>query len=472
MSRSAVTPLILAAALAGMGAWIWFYEIEGEDARVEAEDAEKQVLQLDRDAVTGVSLTNSAGTFELVRDAGAWHITSPRALDADREKVEDIIAAAEGLKSVRILKDAAGRLDAFGLAEPAATLTFKTAEGSSTLAIGGAAPFSGQYYVRRGDETDIILVADPLKGLTETDLDGLRNHKVVDVVARDVRAFTVAGEGLPGLSARRRGPAWYADGAGASFRLKKRSIDDLLYDLTQLQAVGFVDDPTAVDGAFESPRLTLTLMTSASEVPGEEAPETRAITVTLGAPQEEDGPLPARAAGRDELMWVAPTALDGVDVTVDELRDRSPIAVDRWQTDKVIVETGGQTLTATKEGFEWTVAPEGGALDKADVTKLMDLVIAAQSDRFIDGGGASPASYGLDTPEISLSFSVSDPPSSQRLLLSAGEEAAWGMVEGEQTVYQLPRTFFDDIKALVTAEPPTDASGDPGGEDEGAQAPN
>lgn len=448
MARRSLLPLTLTVLLAGMGAWIYFYEIKGEADRAEDKDADKKVFSIDRAAVTEIEITNRHGQFRFQKDDGGWKIVAPVQVPADLQGVDDILTSVGSARSVRVLKDAGGRLDAFDLTEPDLAVTVTAGATRERLAIGADAPFGGQYYARRDESTEVLILDDAIRAQLDKDLQGFRNRSVVTLEASQVARVSVEGPGLAGFAAVRRDNRWYADSAGVSFRLKKRAVDDLLFDLKGLEAVDFVDDPSTVTAALTPPAVTVTLKPT-TETSADATP----VVVHFGQVLDDGrGLRPAQVAGRSEVLLVKGDATGPLEVTIDGLRDRAPVAFDRWQVDKIEVKLGGKSYTASRQDFEWTVTPEDGPWKVEKITALLDLLMAGEAETFGERQ-ADLAPFGLASPALELALTVSE--QNQTVKVALGRDpagAVWVATDGDGTLYRMPPAFLEDL--IATIDPP------------------
>lgn len=142
---------------------------------------DKDLVNVPREQLTGLVLTNSNGTFELEQVEGTWKIVAPpdavgRALDT--QKVDDLLRAASALR----LADAVGRRDAaaHGLDRPSAVCVVRyTAEAAATqeLSVEVGSKVVGnesqRYVGRAGFEFTGSVWESSVKPLLEDKLDDL-----------------------------------------------------------------------------------------------------------------------------------------------------------------------------------------------------------------------------------------------------------------------------------------------------------
>ena len=151
--------LLLAAAL---GAFVWLYEIEGEEGRKEAADAEKRLfVGLDPEDVTWVELVTGEGTrVRAERDAAGWQIRQPLDFPGDAG-AWDGIAAALTASTREAVFDEPQAPEVYGLGDGADEVRFATEGAEHTLRLGDPAPLDADMERRAADLDQEIDVQKP-----------------------------------------------------------------------------------------------------------------------------------------------------------------------------------------------------------------------------------------------------------------------------------------------------------------------
>ena len=94
--------LVLALVVAAVGAFVWFYEIEGAGKRSEAESASKRLFAgVEADAIDGIELeSEDAQNVRLERAADeGWQLVAPLAFPADRFAADGIASTLAELEA-------------------------------------------------------------------------------------------------------------------------------------------------------------------------------------------------------------------------------------------------------------------------------------------------------------------------------------------------------------------------------------
>ncbi len=160
--------LVLVVLLALLGAYVYFFEIKGEGGKeATPTPSTVQVLDLEEDQVTGLTVTGPEGTTRLRREVGGeWQMQEPAQEPADDLRVSALSDSLARLSATRALTDV-GDLEPFGLAAPSWTVEITLASGEThRLQIGDQNPAGGSYYIKKeGDPTVYLVYASTVQGL-------------------------------------------------------------------------------------------------------------------------------------------------------------------------------------------------------------------------------------------------------------------------------------------------------------------
>ncbi len=249
-----ITGLLALVALA-LGAFVFFYEIEGDLTRQAAIDDAKNIhTGLAAAEIGAVMLTTLDGIparFE--RRDGRWEVVSPLHARADATALDAIVYALANMpREGRI--DGDRPLSGFGLEAGAQTIRFEVGGETRGLRIGGSTPVGGHRYVARLGDDEVAFVASYRVNAFNRNLADLRDRRIFQFEAGDVRTLRVswpsgrAGEELEVALARDDAGAWHLGfplvGPG-----DQEVVRSLLANLAYLRADGFVDESEASAGS-------------------------------------------------------------------------------------------------------------------------------------------------------------------------------------------------------------------------------
>jgi hypothetical protein len=156
--------ILLAVALA-LGAFVYFYEIGGEDARREAEEQARRLFPaVEQEAIEWIALTTRDGIeARLERGEGGWRLVQPVAFSADRFAADGMAANLAGLVSEAALENPQP-LAEYDLGEAARTVHFSAGGQERALLLGGQTPVGDNAYAKTGASDAVYTVHAPGAG--------------------------------------------------------------------------------------------------------------------------------------------------------------------------------------------------------------------------------------------------------------------------------------------------------------------
>jgi hypothetical protein len=257
--------LLLALVVAALGAFVWFYEIEGGAERAEKEEAAKRLFpDVDAEHVSSIELrTDDGATARLEREGDAgWKLVAPLAAPADRFAADGIASTLAELTPEATF-DTPEPLANYGLeVEPA--VRFRAGERDYALRLGKTTPVGGNLYATDAEGKRVVTLASWRKNALVKTLKQLRDGRVLDFDRAQVKGITIQGEGGRVVLAR-TDDAWkIAEPVDA--KADADAVEGLLSDLQYLRADEFVDAPAA-DAALglDAPWLRIELARESGE---------------------------------------------------------------------------------------------------------------------------------------------------------------------------------------------------------------
>jgi hypothetical protein len=437
-SRATLALLLVAAAL---GAWVYFYEIQGKAQREEEEKAAKKLFVVEADAITALELPlDGGGEARLVRDpadATRWRIESPIAYAADGGVVSGLLSGLVGLESEAKLAKPAD-LAPFGLDDKRRELRAFTGEAEPRrLWLGGAAPIGATRYVAVPGDEHVFTVKDGAARALEPRLETLRDRRVTALDPASVTAFRVNEKGAAVVAAKRAPapapepakaegekagdepaeaveppaePAWElveplaekADGGAV-----RRAIENLAY----ARAITFVDAPEApAKYGLDPPAFEVVLESGGAEHRYE-----------LGRVNEM---AYVRADGKPPLFQVPPRLLDDVPRDLFAYRFKQVLKLDEQAVKKLDVEfpRDGKTYRFALAENAWKAE---GADVEVEATRIEDILYAIrdlEAKAPIEASVAL-ADLGLEKPRVRITARDADDKELGRLELGDDDPA-------------------------------------------------
>jgi hypothetical protein len=363
------TTLILLGLVIALGVWIKFFESKQPNT-VESERQAGNVLNFDRDKLSGIVIKNGDDRVALQLTNGKWRLTAPVQDQADASAVDNLISDLETWRKVAVVSNregnsAKGSLSQYGLAEPKLTLTLQMPQAPPTIRFGKEAAFTGEMYVQVGEGTPIVIAAQNVLTDISKKPDDFRDRKLTSLTTAQVDRAVVkslAGE----IELAKKNGHWEIE-KPLHARGDDEKIGDFLAQLTNARIEEFVanDRGDLHDYGLAEPRGSITIY-GADEKQGE--------TIELGAvTKKKANELYVRSIPRHGIYALPLKTEEMLKIKPNDLRDRHLVRLDTNNLDRIHIAANGQPETVlARKGENWTIA----SLHKApandeEVTRLI-----------------------------------------------------------------------------------------------------
>jgi len=293
---------ILLLVAAALGAFIYFYEIQGAQSRREAAEQEKRLFAgVEQGAIEWIALAPAGGaTSRVERRDGAWHMVEPVDFPADTFGADSLASTLATLGSESVLEDA-GPPEEYGLGDGARVVRFSAGGKEHELRLGKDSPVGQNTYASTGSGS-IYTIARYKAASFDKRPDDLRDKRVLDFDRESIRRIVASWPGGRVVLEREAKPAEPeaknaeeakpAAPAQPGWRMVEPiaeradgdRVDQMLSDLSLLRAEGFVDDPPPDAAAGLAPPA----FEVALEAPAQgEGAEPRVFHLAIGAIRDE-----------------------------------------------------------------------------------------------------------------------------------------------------------------------------------------
>ena len=426
------TTLILLLITIGLGVWIKFFESKGpntEEARREAGN----VVNFDREKLKGIMIQNGDDRIELRREAGKWRLTQPVKDQADGATVDNLISDLESwhkdavVPATEVAKEK-GRLNEYGLVQPKLRLRLLEPNGPPEIFFGKDAALENKIYVRFANAKDVLITSQTVRTDIAKKPDDFRDRKLTDLTtAQVIRAIlkTSAGE----IELAKKNEHW-----GIVKPLQARAADekinDLLAQVTNARIQEFVADDKGDLHAYglSEPRGSITFY-------GGDDKQGRTLQIGSAAEKIKDA-VYVRYLPRNAVYALAKKTEDILKTKPNDLRDRHLVRIDTNNLDRLNIEgTGQPKIVLARKEQDWSIASgKNEPANSDEVRRLLETLNDEQVTRFAADTGTELPKYGLDHPQLQLTFSSFA--SENTAETAAGEHPfltlAFGKVEGNE----------------------------------------
>jgi hypothetical protein len=300
--------LFLVAAV--LAAFVYFYEIRGEEGRREAEQAEKRIFAgFEAEAVEAIALTATDGVaVRAERRDDHWQIVEPLAFPADIYAFDAMASALAQMVGGSAIEDAQ-EPSVYGLDEVAREVRFDAAGGEYALRIGSETPVGSNSYVSSAAGEGIYIVPSASVNSFAKAFDDLREKRVLEFDREAVQRIEASWRG--GRVVLERGDGGWQVVDPIAGPADEETVAGLLSDLSFLRASGFEDDPPPDDQAgLDRPTFAVRLSGGASETPDESAEAGEPFDVTLAIGSRPVGDAHLARAGQPSLYRISEERLE------------------------------------------------------------------------------------------------------------------------------------------------------------------
>lgn len=196
----------------------------------------KQLLQVDDDKISSVTVSAGGRTVEFGKSGGDWRILKPQPLRADNFVVGDLVRAARTAEMTAVLADeeSAG---GYSFRRPLAVVAIVDDAGSHDLTL---AKDGDTYYAKSSDQEGIYEVSSTLAESFEKPLSEFRNKKVFDFGFADPAKIEVR-SGSDTVVVVKAEDKWLLRSA-ADRELEGEKVQTLLDGLRNLTVVEFASE--------------------------------------------------------------------------------------------------------------------------------------------------------------------------------------------------------------------------------------
>jgi len=450
--RTTVALLVIAL---GLGLFILILDRRSPTTR---ENRTGYVVDLDRNEVTHLQITNESANTILNKTAAGWQIIAPVNDRADAQVVDSLLDSIQFLRRDDMIPNLGKgdkkqkRLKDFGLQKPHLKLAWQTKHRHSVIEFGADTAVEGTCYVRIEGSDVVFVTGNELKNLISKRSNAFRDHQITPFLTTQIDRAIVhqtAGD----IELVRQPNGWQIVRP-----IKARADDDIVNAaLEKINATPILD---FVEGEKIPNTETEISSRSISLFSGDEK-----VEIFCGSPvPSQPGKIYLRVPSRPSLLVVTDSFAQTINVKPNQLRDRRIARLNSDIIDRIRIDQPGipSVLLARHENGWDMVSQQNAPANAEVVNRLIATLNGTDVQEFVSDTAADLSRYGLDAPALRIGFSsyasdntaesgAGEEPIATFAIGKLDKNAYYARIEeepyvfsvSEQTVNSLPTHDFD-----------------------------
>jgi hypothetical protein len=442
------TTLILLVITAAVFAYMFFYERKAPTTE-EAKRQAQNVVNFSREKIDGIVIQNGDDKIDLRRRDKKWRLETPIKEQADSSLIENLLLDLESWQKdatipAKELETDKSKLNEYGLSKPKLRLKLRGEDAPREILFGKDAALEGKMYVRLENSKETFLAAQSIKKEIEKKATEFRDRKLTDLITAQVSRVvlkTATGE----MELQKKGDHWEIV-KPLRARGDDQKIADLIAQMTTARIQQFVADDRGDLHPYglAEPRGSITLFAqndkSAGRTDSSRGEQGQVLQIG-GAAEKEKDQVYVRFSAR-AFVYTLPKKIEEIlNTKPNDVRDRHLVRIDTNILDRITIDAPGKgkTVLARKEE-NWTIASGKNApANSSEVRRLIDTLQNEQVTKFAEEVASDLPKYGLDKPQLQLTFSSFA--SENTAETKAGERPfatiAFGKVDGDNVYARL-----------------------------------
>ena len=432
---------IVAVLFAGLGAFVYFYEIEGGKRREEAAEEAKKLFQFEKEEVKSISLTRSDGSIILEKENGSWKLVAPIEAKADEAAVDGLASELSSTLLERSLESSPVDWKDYGLEIPNLKITVGLKDGRRlNLELGDKDFNQASVFGRVPHLAKVLVLPASLYTTVDKELLDFRDKSVLDFDREQVREVRIR--------ARRKTYRLQKEGEDWSIRepiqarADRAEIRSLLSDLEFARVEEFVERGAGrlkTYGLNEpSSRVDLFLGDS-------RARKTLLVGKQVGAQ------FYAKDDSGEDVFRIKEDLVDKLELDLSKLRDRKMARFERDEVKRVEVKLPDREFEfARNSEDQWRLRTPAGHGEKSVLEyKLFWPLEDLEGKEIVDRANLDDPKYGFSEPSAEIKVVKQDDEVIEVVLGKTEGEVVFGKAAADPTLYKVDKKVLEDLNFKV-----------------------
>ena len=433
---------ILAAVLALLFAYVYFYEIKGEKKREEAEEKAKKLFPFEEKDIAQIDLNNPEGKLSLQKNKDGWKLLKPVEAKADKASCDSLAGDLASVKVDRTLEEPNINWKNFGLDPAAIQLTVKLNDGKThELELGEKDFSSSSVFARIPGQNKVLVLASTL-------LQSDANKKVIEF--RDKSVLEFQRDQLKALDVVRKDKEFKFEKSGDDWLIKKpfdgrgdnSEINSVLSDLEFAKVEDFVSPPLEEPKKYglDKPEVRVDLFLG----------DNRARkTLLIG--NKVDNNYYAKDESRDVVFKVKEDLFKKLDIDPQKVRDKKLVRFDRSNLKQIDIKLTDKFFSFSHGSDDkWRlIKPDGSQQKNLLDYKIFWPIEDLEGKELVDNANLKDPKFGFDSPSAQITITDKNNRSTEVVLGKVDNDRVYGIVRGGDTVYKIDKKILEGLNFKV-----------------------
>jgi uncharacterized protein DUF4340 len=443
------TTLALLVIAIGLGLFIWILDRRSPSTR---ENRTGYVVDLDRNEVTRLEITNENANTVLDKTASGWQISAPVNDRAEVRVVDSLLANIQFLRCDDTISNLGKgekkqkRLKDFGLLRPHLRLVWQTKKRHSSIEFGADTAVEGTCYVHIEGRDAVFVTGNELKNLVSKRSNAFRDHQITPFLTTQIDRVIVH-QAAGDIELARQQNGWQIVRP-----IKARADDDIvnaaLEKINATPILDFAENEKIPNAETENSGRSISLFS------GDEKVEIFCGSAVLNQPDK----IYLRVPSRPSLLLVTNSFAQTINVKPNQLRDRRIARLNSDIIDRIKIDyAGAADLLLARHEDHWEIASQEKAPANAEtVNRLIAALNRTDVQEFVSDTATDLNRYGLDAPALRIGFSsyasdntaesgAGEEPIATLAVGKLDKDAYFARIEEEPYVFSVSKQTVDSL---------------------------
>ena len=436
--RQLIAAGIVLAALAGTLYWS-NHRKPADDSATAGASATTKIVSLKQDDISKLEI-KKADSDDVVLNRLApdrWKITSPMPLVADQDTVSAILYTLSPLENATLIEEKPSDLKAFGLADPAVSVSATGKDGKTqTILVGDDTPTGGSAYIMLSGDPRVFSVNSSTKASLNKGLPDLRDKRLLPVDYERIASVEIVGPKLD-LTFGSDNGQWTI-----------RSPKDVRGDTSKLENVmeklKVADmDPSTTDADRKKAASLFASGTVVGSVKATDAAGTQELQV-----RKNGKSYYAKTTVMDGTYKVADALGEAIDKNLEDFREKRLFDFAEQNPEKIEMHDGAKAYFLTRSGDDWW--SDGKKIDPLSADGLLRAIRQLTATKFVSSGFANSA--------LTLAVTSNDSKRIEKIGFSQAGNGYIAKREDGALLYVLDAAGIDDLQKSAAGLKPAEAA--------------